>query len=343
MDCKKYSELLDDLAADELDAQLADDVSMHVFACAKCEAEFDKLKREQEIYSRFLFEIEPPKNLSQSFQARLESEFPTKPTAIPPVEISFGKMLLNSFSPKILLPITAACAAILIFGFVFFRTENPPVETARSINPNIEKPNYDLHDTPTATDFISENTAKKTPQKFSLQSVKPASVPKQKIVKVLLRKPQTSELLLKESRPVKTQVKTESAGKNLDAAKPLETANEENLRLREIRTFEEETAKQMEKIELLLRSFRNARFSEETEQYDVAYEQRQARRFLQNIVKLREKADVYGDIYAVNMFEKIEPFLLDIANLDENPSTETILDIKRRIRNQNLIASLQGF
>ena len=43
------------------------------------------------------------------------------------------------------------------------------------------------------------------------------------------------------------------------------------------------------------------------------------------------------------MLSKVEPYLLDIANLNNNPLPAEILDIKERVKNQSIIASLQTY
>jgi hypothetical protein len=107
--------------------------------------------------------------------------------------------------------------------------------------------------------------------------------------------------------------------------------------------LEAEIAGQIEKIELLLRSFRNVKLTENLVDFDVEYEKRQARRLLKANAALQRNAKNYGIYYGEELLSRAEPYLLEIANLENNPSPDRILDIKRRVGSQNIIAGLQVY
>ncbi len=58
-------------------------------------------------------------------------------------------------------------------------------------------------------------------------------------------------------------------------------------------------------------------------------------------MRLRRNAENYGIFYAEELLDRVEPYLLDIANLADNPAPDKVLDIRERIKNQSVIAGLQ--
>lgn len=316
MNCEKYSPLINDLVEDELDAQTAEQVNLHIFVCKTCEAEFEALNGEKEIYAHFLFDIEPPKDSAKNFQAKLSLLDQEKMLS----KVSFGERFSNVFALFTLKPLFAVAVVLLVFGFVYLALKGSDKNDELTfVLPS------DVFETPKIE--IEKKDATENPQDEPVKTVSPKIEKKQFTTK-------TQTVSIKQIFPKK------SLNRSFEKT---EIPTEDELQLQEIRAFEVETAKQIEKVELLLRSFRNARYAEDRNEYDIVYEKQQARKLLENNVRLRRQSEVYGTEFTSRMLNKIEPYLLEISNLNTNPSDTEVLEIKQRVRNQNIIAGLQGF
>jgi hypothetical protein len=105
---------------------------------------------------------------------------------------------------------------------------------------------------------------------------------------------------------------------------------------------EKEVARHVEQAQMLLRSIKNARASE-TGSVDVAYEKNLSRKLLAQNATLQMEAEVKGDKETKRVLDQIEPFLLDIANLRENPSRDEVRSIRERVRKNEIVAALQVY
>ena len=326
MNCEKYEQLINDLIEGELDELIADEVGLHIFACQNCTSQFEMLEREKAMYSHYLFEVEPPSNLLDKFQTKLEAHesqtiLATNSSFKPIIWVS---KLLNSLR---LNPTFAAAIALILltFGFGLFSLikEQPTVEQAVDYQPSFPA--------------IQMMLPKITKKDEVIAPVKPKKIDEIARTERSKTEPTVKPIAVKQTVTVKKEEPRPKASPQI--VKP----SEEQLQLKQIQTLELETAKQIEKVELLLRSFRNADLIEGSEIYDIAYERQQARKLLQNNIALRQRAESYGIFFAEEMLSKVEPYLLDIANLDIDSTPEQVLDIKERVKSQNIIASLQGF
>ncbi|HWW76980.1 MAG TPA: hypothetical protein VNZ44_16385, partial [Pyrinomonadaceae bacterium] len=106
---------------------------------------------------------------------------------------------------------------------------------------------------------------------------------------------------------------------------------------------EKDVARHVEQTQMLLRSFKNVRPSEDTNTVNVAYERNLSRKLLAENATLKLDAETRGDKDTRQVLDSIEPFLLDIANLREQPSREEVRSIKERVTKNDIIAALQVY
>ncbi|MDQ3805031.1 MAG: hypothetical protein M3416_14535, partial [Acidobacteriota bacterium] len=98
-----------------------------------------------------------------------------------------------------------------------------------------------------------------------------------------------------------------------------------------------DTSRHVEQAQLLLRSFRNARASD-----DLAYERERSQRLLYRNIVLRREAASKGDPVVAGVLDRLEPILIDIANLPDKPASEDVDSIRERVRKKNLVVALQA-
>jgi hypothetical protein len=96
-----------------------------------------------------------------------------------------------------------------------------------------------------------------------------------------------------------------------------------------------------ERVERLLRSFRNARLTESDPTLDVADARRLSKRLLYSNIALRREAATAGDPSVEGLLDSVEPILLDISNLPNAPSPAAVGSIKERIQRRQLVGALQ--
>jgi hypothetical protein len=107
--------------------------------------------------------------------------------------------------------------------------------------------------------------------------------------------------------------------------------------------LDDETARHLERSEGMLRSFRNVIRVDEGSTYEISYERRLSQKLLTQNILLRRNAAARGDVLTENLLSRLEPFLLDIANLQDMPPSSDLRLIDQRIREKGIIATLQAY
>jgi len=107
--------------------------------------------------------------------------------------------------------------------------------------------------------------------------------------------------------------------------------------------IDSETARHLERARMLLRSFKNGRPSEDGLTFDIAYERQLSRELLGKNNILRSDAHSEGNEAVERLLGRLEPFLLEIANLGDGSTPEEVRLIKERMQSEGIIARLGLF
>lgn len=338
--CEKYSVLIEDLVAgEELDEATAAQAEAHIFACAACRSEYELLRREKEFLAHYMFEFEPLPDSWTDFQARLDAdEKSVSDNAVFPVESPRRKKRIFAlgFSPAF----AVAAGLLLIFGIGFVLLKNMPLKRqgdkyAAELNPeNSLSPQSDETGSKSAVSLQEEN--------ISAASDDAPQIDETKVKKQSLKTKNIFHSAKKLSAAETVKIKRATVFSGVDKKRNSEAVTNEEARaaMRRKQNLETEIADQIEKIELLLRAFRNAE-ADGAASFDVEYEKRQARKLLETNARLRRDAEIYGISDGEELLSRVDSYLLEIANLGDNPAPEKVLDIRERVSNQNIIAGLQ--
>lgn len=340
MNCEKYLNLIDDLIEGELNEQDAGQVNSHFLVCPQCASYYRTLEQEKETYARYLFDVEPPTDLWIKFQAKVKTG--AQPVSqIPETAAAAPVRKTNIFEFFRLYPALGFAVALIAFGIGLWKFM--PGGNVGGNERLAKKESNNIQAISGQSGESSKGEARDLPAKDEidrpLASAKAFKPVKESVSLKRRSNDRTANKLVAAGTP-KTDRKIISGGVgNYSPVKP--SPGKEQLRQLQLSALEKATTQQIEKIELLLRSFRNARVDEGGDFYDVGYEKQQARKLLERNVRLRQMAENYGTLYTEEILDRVEPLLLDIANLENNPLPEKVLDIKARVKNQNIIASLQ--
>ncbi|MBV9924036.1 MAG: zf-HC2 domain-containing protein [Acidobacteria bacterium] len=104
---------------------------------------------------------------------------------------------------------------------------------------------------------------------------------------------------------------------------------------------EKDVARHVERAQMLLRSIKNARAGDAAS--DISYEKNLSRKLLAENATLQLEAEVKGDRETKQVLDRIEPFLLEIANMGEKPSREEVRSIQERVQKNEIVAALEVY
>jgi hypothetical protein len=101
------------------------------------------------------------------------------------------------------------------------------------------------------------------------------------------------------------------------------------------------TAMHFETSERLLLAFKNVRLDEPTTAEEVSYERKRAKQLVYQNMLLKREADAAGDVQISSLLENLEPILIDIANLPDQPDENAVRAIRERVERKNIVGLLR--
>jgi hypothetical protein len=101
------------------------------------------------------------------------------------------------------------------------------------------------------------------------------------------------------------------------------------------------TAIHFETSERLLLAFKNVRLNEPSAAQEVSYERKRAKQLVYQNMLLKREADAAGDVQVSSLLENLEPILIDIANLPDQPDEDTVRAIRDRVERKNIVGLLR--
>ena len=364
MRCEDCLPLIEEYFDGEVTGQTGEQIGAHLSACTDCSAALDALSFEQELYARYDrggLEVTP------DLWARVSAEIARTPaTEVPTARRPFLSRARESFAAALgalaVRPALASSLALLVVAatagalwlsrrgqpnapapVVALNTPAPataipaaPEDGGGEVSPKRENPFIPVEDGPVPAAFEprhAETAQDVNPVRrdggaeISVEALlAESSAPKASPGIVQIRQDEPAPVdetaaLLNASAPVGERV-----------AQPAQLLDPE----------EKDVARHVERAQMLLRSIKNTGASEAGDT-DIAYEKNLSRRLLAENATLQLEAEFKGDKETQQVLDRIEPFLLEIANMGEKPSREEVRSIGERVKQNEIVAALEVY
>ena len=365
MRCEDCLPLIEEYFDGEADARTGELMGAHLSKCADCAAALDALRIEQEVYARYdrRLEVTPAlwaavsADVARGPQPRREADGrPFLARLRDTAAAALGALAARpALAPSLALVVVGVTAGALWLAHV--RNAAPPRQSVRNessggatVNPppapDVNQRGDSLIKETTVGDPVVADVIPPKPRPESVERIEEAGhaptpvKPAESVEKLLAYTPpatgNSNIVVIKaddhdavQDSPLSVNVASGDKGVVTEEARLADPEDKE-------------VARHVENAQMLLRSFKNARPAE-GDTVNVAYEKSHARKLLAENATLQLDAETRGDKDTQQVLDQIEPFLLDIANLRDQPSREEVHSIKERMRKNEIIAALQVY
>jgi hypothetical protein len=318
-DCVKTRELLVDLVFDELGPEARRRALLELEGCPDCLAQCRSMTEALRVFDQVTETAMPEESYWPGYETRLRERLRSER----PSWIRRLADWIGGFGPLTVRPISVAAGLALVLlaiGYWTWQrrhavgpTPGAPYVAAETTTP---QPNVESHD----------EVIVKTPKSGEISKRRSSVHP---TVHLAAEKSNGNAPSVRREERVGEIVKDVVVSRGFDQSSIAASL------------FTPETIRHFEKAQLMLRSFRNASAAKSLAATDLAYERQLSRRLLYQNILLRRDAEMKGNLPAEEALSSLEPFLLDIANLPDNPSRGELGGIRERLQRKELIASLQ--
>jgi hypothetical protein len=320
MKCEACLNLLEQHVDGELARRDAEAISAHLITCARCSGAFDQLAAEQEVYARYDRELEISPSLWGGIEARIarENRAVVSSSRFNLREL-FAGLFVGSRVGFGFAGATAVLIAAIVIGVAYIRARKQSIAPKEIVTSgNVVDSKGGVH-----------QDVKKP------QNPKNAEEPKRQNKQEPNKSPNDRKEKPNDSTP-RPLIPREGIAKAADQTDVFYTATAYS-------GEDIETQKHIERVQMLLRSIRNAEISSDDDAVDVSYEKALSRRLLSENIVLRRDAEMNGKFPVKTLLSDLEPFLIDIANLQDRSTPDELRAIKDRVRKTEIVATLQGY
>jgi hypothetical protein len=369
MRCVDCLPLIEDYFDGEVEERTAAQMSAHLSACADCSAALDALSFEQEAYARYDRGIE----VTPALWARVSAEIAREPFSENRIEdrpflSRVRASLAAALSTLNARPALASALALLLVGvaagslwLAYVRRDVPLGVAFNNTQPAPDVPAVNTPPSKDGGEKSSTAAPSVSPSEFGPVRREDVREAEAATLREPKRTPEPHDDSMTDAQ-LNALLSTPSAAQQGGAGvvtikyDPHERAEDSPAFVniggtdRDVVTTsaqlldpeEKEVARHVEQAQMLLRSIKNAR-AEGGDTFNVAYEKRLSRRLLSENATLQLDAETRGDKDTKQVLDRIEPYLLDIANMHDNASREEVRSMRERIERKEIIAALQVY
>lgn len=342
MRCEECLLLLDEYVCGELDEPRSQRLSTHLADCGNCASEHTELRREQNFYARCAVPTTPA--LWAAVQVKIAEEQKVGGSFSLPGARAWLAGALNVWN---LSPLSATAAAVILIAIFVgllnyiklsgdVTTDQIALRSAQgsrdSSSPVANMPVTPLAGNSPERGAINERggdiAVPIDSEKIESRNDKFMAVGGEHGVK-----PKPRKAIIAARRPISNRVSSEAGTSRVSYGTGAVLAS----------GIDTETTHHVERAQILLRSFKHGRFSEEDMAFEIGYEKQLSKELLGKNILLRADAQSRGNEEAGKLLARLEPFLLDIANLQEGSYREQVALIRERMQREGIISSLRLF